>query len=264
MNCLEILVKFSIISNMGTLFFTSRTMIRLFIGVAELKKDGTVQTDAQGNIVYRQDKGLGVGPFFTNWTKLQFAIFILSVEHVLIIMQMFIGIIVDDTPDFVIHGEREQKTLQDNFKKKVANHGRDGEDHGHEEALDAEEIRAKISEALSIALYDGDNDNTRLHGKFRGSNTGTPDYSGDDPIPPKPDLRKKKGDASAAGGSQNAYRAKLQAIRAKAANQRSNKFVPNKSFLANPDDNPPDDRRTLLPAISPEKSVKPFEEEIEL
>ena len=34
MNCLEILVKFSIISNMGTLFFTSRTMIRLFVGVA--------------------------------------------------------------------------------------------------------------------------------------------------------------------------------------------------------------------------------------
>jgi len=42
---------------------------------------------------------------------MQFAIFILSIEHVLIIMQMFIGIIVDDTPEFVIHGERETKTL---------------------------------------------------------------------------------------------------------------------------------------------------------
>jgi len=36
MNCLEILVKFSIISNMGTLFFTSRTMIRMFIGVTSI------------------------------------------------------------------------------------------------------------------------------------------------------------------------------------------------------------------------------------
>ena len=63
-------------------------------------------------------------------------------------MQMFIGIIVDDTPEFVIHGERETKTLQDNFKKMCAEEY--NEEHYGRKALDAEEIRLKISDALKI------------------------------------------------------------------------------------------------------------------
>lgn len=129
MNCLEILVKLAIISNMGTLFFTSRTMIKLFIG----------RRDSEGAVIVDPDYGT---PFFPSWNKLEFAIFVLSVEHILIIMQMFIGIIIDDKPDYVIHGEREQKDLLDNFKRRVHNNAVSDENtHAH----DAEEIRERIS-----------------------------------------------------------------------------------------------------------------------
>jgi len=39
---------------MGTLFFTSRTMIRLFVGVAEME-NGKVKTDPNGGVIYQTD-----------------------------------------------------------------------------------------------------------------------------------------------------------------------------------------------------------------
>jgi len=83
MNCLEIIVRFGIISNIGTLFFTSQTIFALF---TEGWKYG--QFEIKG--------------FFPGWDRLSFAVFLICIEHGLMICQMFIALIVEDTPEYVI------------------------------------------------------------------------------------------------------------------------------------------------------------------
>ena len=63
----------------------------------------------------------------------------------------------------------------------------------------------------------------------RYHNTSTPDYDMD-PIPPKPEVKSiNLIDPTVA--TEDEYRARVQAIRDKAAAHRSNKFVSNKTFI---------------------------------
>ena len=80
MHCFEILTKLSIITNCGTIFFTSRRFRKLFVG------DG------------------GNKDAITAWDLTQFLVFLLLVEHLLMITQMFISLVIQEAPDFVIEG----------------------------------------------------------------------------------------------------------------------------------------------------------------
>ena len=94
MDCFEILTKLSIITNCGTIFFTSRRFRKIFV------------------------KSHENGEAITSWNLTQFLIFLLIVEHVLMILQMFFGAVINDAPDFVIEGERDRKQLHDNYEQR--------------------------------------------------------------------------------------------------------------------------------------------------
>ena len=44
----------------------------------------------------------GIQGFFPHWNKLECLVFLIIIEHILMISNMFIAIIVEDTPEFVI------------------------------------------------------------------------------------------------------------------------------------------------------------------
>jgi len=124
MNCLEIIVKFGIISNVGTLFFTSNTIFKLFT---------TGWYDIKG--------------FFPSWDRLTFAIFLICVEHGLMVAQMFIALVVDDTPEYVVRGDKERRDLLENYKAALR-------ECQHEDfcqsadAIDVAKVRRNMAEIL--------------------------------------------------------------------------------------------------------------------
>lgn len=128
LNCMEILVKLSIISNVGTLFFTSNTMYLLF----------TVGWE-------------GIQGLFPRWTKLEFLIFLIVVEHIMMIGQMSIALIVDDTPDYVIKGELERKELFKLYKKREHQRLAHGGDRPFEfkDGVDAKEAQKSLDNILA-------------------------------------------------------------------------------------------------------------------
>ena len=47
-------------------------------------------------------------------STIEFLIFVIVVEHVLLILKTFIEQTIDDTPDFVVIGERERNSIVEN------------------------------------------------------------------------------------------------------------------------------------------------------
>ena len=144
MNCLEIIVKFGIISNVGTLFFTSNTIFQLFT---------TGWYDIKG--------------FFPSWDRLTFAIFLICVEHGLMVAQMFIALVVDDTPEYVVRGDKERRDLLENYKTAL----RECQQEDFCQPADAIDV-AKVRRNMAVILQkvgeevvrEGDDSNTR-HGQ---------------------------------------------------------------------------------------------------
>ena len=63
--------------------------------------------DESGNLNQQQEKiNLNI-----TMSTLQFLIFVIVVEHVLLILKTFIEQTIDDTPDFVVIGERERNSI---------------------------------------------------------------------------------------------------------------------------------------------------------
>ena len=124
MNCLEIIVRFGIISNIGTLFFTSKTIFDLFT---------TGWYDVPG--------------FFPEWDRLTFAIFLICVEHGLMICQMFIAIIVEDTPEYVIRGEQERKELFEAYSRTLRE-CQHTEARPREDCVNISKVRRNMDEIL--------------------------------------------------------------------------------------------------------------------
>ena len=90
MYCLSVLTKLSVMTNCGTLFFTSKTFKKIFVA--------------------------GHGRAITSWTETEFLIAVLVVEHILMILQMVVGVAVDEKPEFVTRGERDRQKLLENFR----------------------------------------------------------------------------------------------------------------------------------------------------
>lgn len=124
MNCLEIIVKFGIISNIGTLFFTSNTIFELFT---------TGWYDIKG--------------FFPSWDRLTFAIFLICLEHGLMVCQMFIALVVDDTPEYVMRGDKERKDLLENYKS-VLRESEHKDWCERPDTIDVAAVRRKMAEIL--------------------------------------------------------------------------------------------------------------------
>jgi len=124
MNCLEIIVKFGIISNIGTLFFTSNTIFEIFT---------TGWYDIKG--------------FFPSWDRLTFAIFLICLEHGLMVCQMFISLVVDDTPEYVMRGDKERKDLLENYKTSLRE-CQHGDVCQREDTIDVGLVRRNMAEIL--------------------------------------------------------------------------------------------------------------------
>jgi hypothetical protein len=130
-NCLEILTKLSVITNSLILFFTSHAFQRLLVAVeasavltnmpsataaaagAAYARGCEVEVDARVNRfdqVVRAAPLLGAavpsGKPFADLTE--FLVFVVAVEHGILMLAMFLGYAIEDKPEHVIKGERER------------------------------------------------------------------------------------------------------------------------------------------------------------
>jgi len=79
--------------NTGVIYFTSRTFRHMFV------LDGVMDDEAYG------------------WTLVNFLIFVIVIEHSMLILKIFIEQIIEDVPHFVVKGERERTKMVENFMK---------------------------------------------------------------------------------------------------------------------------------------------------
>ena len=84
--------------NAGIMYFTSKTYRYMFVG-------GNPNPEAD-EVSY-------------GWEIVQFLIFMVIIEHALLILKIFVEQIIEDSPLFVVRGERQRDRLIDNFKKKL-------------------------------------------------------------------------------------------------------------------------------------------------
>lgn len=75
MECIDILVRISIMSNCALLFWTSRYFAELFVSVGADPKDKTM---------------VHVLPITVGWTKIDFLKGIIYVEHTMLLFQIFL------------------------------------------------------------------------------------------------------------------------------------------------------------------------------
>ena len=80
MDCLDILTKFSVMTNCLIIFFTSAKFREVFT-------KGTTES-------------------ITDWDLTKFLIVVIIIEHVLMVIQILLSIMIDDKPEFVKSGER--------------------------------------------------------------------------------------------------------------------------------------------------------------
>ena len=88
-SCLYQLTQFSIIVNSSIIFFTSKMYYKMFV---------THKEEAE-----KDHEGIR---FETGWGRTQFLIFVVIVEHIMIILKMVVEQFIEDTPLFVVRGER--------------------------------------------------------------------------------------------------------------------------------------------------------------
>ena len=99
MDCIDILVRISIMSNCALLFWTSRYFAEIFVSVG------------------LEDRQKNVTPITEGWTYIDFLKVIIYVEHAMILFQIFLRQVVDEKPAFVIAGERDRDTLLGTYIK---------------------------------------------------------------------------------------------------------------------------------------------------
>lgn len=106
MDCLEILVKISVMSNCAMLFWTSKYFKALFVSVRSpgAKIDGFEH----------------VSPITSKYTMTDFLKLVIYVEHIIILFQIFLRQIVSDVTPEIIRGERDRNTLLKNHLEKTS------------------------------------------------------------------------------------------------------------------------------------------------
>jgi hypothetical protein len=111
MDCLEILVKLSIISNCALLFWTSKYFHVLFVSAGSDGLHGS-----RGDL----NKGMSsISSITSGWTNTDFLKAVIYVEHVIILFQIFLRQIVTDVTPEIIKGERDRATILTTHLKKA-------------------------------------------------------------------------------------------------------------------------------------------------
>jgi hypothetical protein len=90
--CLQTLSQISIYLNCATVYFTSKVYYKLFV-----QGDDEVSTITVG------------------WDMTKFLVMVITVEHALLILKVFIEQTIEDVPCCVVKGQRTNKTIIDNF-----------------------------------------------------------------------------------------------------------------------------------------------------
>ena len=99
MTCLDTLSQLSIITNCACVYFTSKIYTHMFV------YDQYVDNS---NVVYIPNNA---------WDLTMFLLFVICVEHIIIVLKLLIEMTIDDTPDYVVSGKRERDQIVDNFLK---------------------------------------------------------------------------------------------------------------------------------------------------
>ena len=103
MDCLDVITKLSIFSNVGILFWTSKHFKEIFVSKnyeLEFKRDSAVE------------------PITVDFSPLDFLKSLIYIEHILIIFQILLHIKVSGKPEWVIKGERDRNILFQQYYQK--------------------------------------------------------------------------------------------------------------------------------------------------
>ena len=101
LNCLQIMTQLSVMINSGIIYFTSRTIKKWFL-------------DNEQHI----EKVELHSPINRGWELVNFLVLVIVVEHGMLIIKIFVEQVINDTPEFVVHGERERMLLLENYQDK--------------------------------------------------------------------------------------------------------------------------------------------------
>ena len=91
------MTQLSVMINSGIIYFTSRTIKKWFIA-----SDHTEQVELHS-------------PTERGWDLVNFLVLVIVVEHGMLIVKIFVEQVINDTPEFVVHGERERMLLMENY-----------------------------------------------------------------------------------------------------------------------------------------------------
>jgi hypothetical protein len=94
MQCLQIICQLAIMVNAGIIYFTSRTYRYILVG-------GNPEVMSQG------------------WDLVQYLILVIAIEHILLLLKIFIEQGIEDTPHEVVKGERERNQILLNYKEET-------------------------------------------------------------------------------------------------------------------------------------------------
>ena len=97
-DCISCLTQLSIITNAAQIYFTSSIYKKMFV-IDNNDDYHELHENIHHNIAL---------------TLVQFLIFVVLLEHILLILKTFIEQTIDDTPDFVVTGERERDSILEN------------------------------------------------------------------------------------------------------------------------------------------------------
>ena len=94
MDCLTVLAQLAIMVNAGIIYFTSKTYRKLFTKGPDQVSD-----------------------FVSDWSLLEFLIMMIIIEHILLVVMIFVEQAIPDVPEQVIQGQTERAQLLNNFHK---------------------------------------------------------------------------------------------------------------------------------------------------
>jgi len=99
MTCLETLAQMSIMTNCAMVYFTSKIYHQMFV-MSEYESSN--------------DTGVKYIPK-QSWDFTKFLMFVVFVEHIVLIFKMMIENEIEDTPSYVVNGKIEREKLVNNF-----------------------------------------------------------------------------------------------------------------------------------------------------
>ena len=68
-------------------------------------------------VIFIQDTEDYGKALFPKWKLINFLIFMVLVEHILLVLKIFIERLIDDVPEDVIRGQAQRKAILDNYHK---------------------------------------------------------------------------------------------------------------------------------------------------